>query len=271
MNIARLEEKLIVVSQEVGASVYDFDFDLHFACSHPHILESEETCVLRIGPIVDYAAEYQEKQNMGLRPVNSPAEHARASELEVWYPLIKDLTPRTMVFNTLPTAEEIEANFAWPVFLKGSRQTSKHNPELSVIADRVHYKSVAERYLNDPILHWQKPVVREFIPLVPVAGQVPGHVRPSLEYRSFWWYGECVGWDRYWYQIPPYESPDVADGFMVASQVAKRLNVPFLVVDVAKTTADCWIAIECNDAQESGYASIPPYELWRKILALVLQ
>jgi len=41
MNIARLEDKLIVVCQEVGASVYDFDFDLHFTCSHPNILESE--------------------------------------------------------------------------------------------------------------------------------------------------------------------------------------------------------------------------------------
>jgi len=45
-------------------------------------------------------------------------------------------------------------------------------------------------------------------------------------------------------------------------QVAKRLNVPFLVVDVAKAMAGRWVTIECNDAQESGYASIPPYELW---------
>src|SRR5262245_50070543 len=110
-----------------------------------------------------------------------------------------------------------------------------------------------------------------FIPLVPVAGQVPGRVRPSLEYQSFWWHGECVGWDRYWYQIPQYESLDVADGFALANQVAKSLNVPFLVVDVAKAMAGRWVAIECNDAQESGYGSIPPYELWRKILALVVR
>ena len=104
-----------------------------------------------------------------------------------------------------------------------------------------------------------------------MAGQVPGKVRPSLECRSFWWHGECVGWDRYWYQIPTYESLDVADGFAVANQVAKRLNVPFLVVDVAKVMAGLWVAIVCNDAQESGYASIPPYELWRKILAFVVR
>ena len=110
-----------ILEDDLG-DIRDFDFDLHFACSHPYILESEEMGVLRIGPIVDYAAEYEEKQNLGLRLVNSPAEHARASELEVWYPLIKELTPRTMVFNALPTAEEIEANFAWPVFLTVSEK-----------------------------------------------------------------------------------------------------------------------------------------------------
>ena len=99
----------------------------------------------------------------------------------------------------------------------------------------------------------------------------PGKVRPSLEYRSFWRHGECVGWDRYRYQIPPYESLDVADGFAVANQVAKRLNVLFLVVDVAKAMAGRWVAIERNDAKESGYASIPRYELWRKILDLVVR
>jgi transposase InsO family protein len=36
-------------------------------------------------------------------------------------------------------------------------------------------------------------------------------------------------------------------------------------------TAGRRVAIECNDAQESGYASIQPYELWRKILALVVR
>lgn len=266
MNIARIEDKLIVVSEEVGVSSYDFNFDLHFACSHPYRIEGEALCVLRVGPIADYTNEFNEKLSLGLRPVNSPTEHVRASELETWYPVISDLTPRTQVFESLPPAEEVEAQFGWPVFIKGSRQTSKHNPELSVIQSRLHYERAAQQYRSDPILHWQKPVVREFVSLLPVAGSVPGKVRPSVEYRSFWWHGECVGWGHYWYQVAPYDCADAETGLAVARQAALRLQVPFLVVDFAKTSAGHWIVIECNDAQESGYAGASPHQLWRAVL-----
>lgn len=117
---------------------------------------------------------------MKLRLVNSPAEHKLASELESWYPIIEDLTPRTAVFDTLPPVEEIEANFGWPIFLKGSRQTSRHNPDLSVNRSRSHYEQTIQQYRDDSILHWQKPVIREFVPLLRVEGEVPGKVQPSL-------------------------------------------------------------------------------------------
>ena len=189
--------------------------------------------------------------------------------MESWYPLLKELTPRTQVFDTLPSAEEIESNFQWPVFMKGSRQTSKHNPDLSVIRDRSHYERASEQYRDDVILHWQKPVIREFIPLRSVEGSVPGKVQPSVEYRSFWWHGDCVGWGRYWYQVAPYECPDAEVGLAVAQQAATRLKVPFLVIDFAKTADGRWIVIECNDAQESGYVGIPPQALWQQVLARV--
>ena len=266
VNIARLEDKLVVVSQEVGVSAYDFNFDLHFACDHPYQIEGEEPCVLRVGPIADYPAEFDDKLGMGLRLVNSPAEHALASELENWYPLLADLTPRTRVFGMLPSADEIEEDFGWPIFMKGSRQTSKHNPDLSIIRSRDQYEEASVNYRKDVILHWQKPVIREFVPLQPVAGSVPGKVPVSMEYRSFWWQGECVGWGRYWYQVPAYECSDVGTGLAVAQEAAARLNVPFLVVDFAKTADSRWIVIECNDAQESGYVGIAPQALWNQIL-----
>lgn len=266
MNITRIEKKLIVIHQQVGVAAYDFKFELHFSCDHPYSIEKEELCILRMGAITDYEAEFHEKLDMGLRLVNSLAEHTLASELEAWYPLISDLTPRTMVFGTLPSAEEIEAHFQWPVFLKGSRQTSKHNPELSIIQSREHYAIARQQYQNDAILHWQKPVIREFIPLLPVAGHVPGKVQPSVEYRSFWWHGECVGWGRYWSQVAAYECPDAESGLAIAKVATQRLGVPFLVIDFAKTRSGQWIIIECNDAQESGYAGVKPQLLWRNIL-----
>jgi ATP-grasp domain, R2K clade family 3 len=269
VNLALVESKLIVLSEVVGVAAYDFNFELHFSCSHPYQIEGEKLCVLRVGPLPDYAAEFNDKLSMGLRLVNSPTQHRLASELEYWYPLISAITPRTRVFENLPPAEQIEAEFNWPVFLKGSRQTSKHNPELSIIRDRSHYERAIEQYQSDAILHWQKPVVREFVALAPVAGDVPGKVRPSVEYRSFWWNGECVGWGRYWYQIPPYEAKDIEAGLAVAERAAVALRVPFLVVDIAKTHDGRWIVIECNDGQESGYVGVSAHDLWRQVLARI--
>lgn len=266
MNVMLLEEAVGVVSVPVGVPVYDFDFGLHFKCTHPLQFEPGTLGVFRIGAIEDYAAEYLEKQSWGLNLVNTLEQHILASELEAWYGALSDLTPRTKVYVILPAPQEIEASFSWPVFIKGSRQTSKHNPELSVVMDREHYERVVKQYREDPILSWQKPVVREFVPLMPVPGEVPGKLRPSLEFRSFWWNGECVGTGRYWYQIPKYEALDLDAGLRLARQAAERLKVPFLVVDFAKTASGDWVIIECNDAQESGYAAIPPQTLWTEIL-----
>ena len=266
MNLTRIGGKFIVCSEPVGVAAYDFDFELHFDCDHPYRIDSEETCVLRVGPIADYETAFNDYLEMGLRLVNSPSEHGLASELENWYPLIEDLTPRTVVFDVLPSADDIESHFSWPIFMKGSRQTSKHNPDLSIIADRVHYDQATLAYRHDPILHWQKPVIREFVPLMPAAGAVPGKVRPSIEYRTFWWHGRCVGWGPYWYQIAAYGADDIQEGLLLAKAAAQRVKVPFLVIDLAKTALGKWIVIECNDAQESGYAGVPPVALWQKIL-----
>lgn len=111
MNIARLEHKLVVVSETVGVAVYDFDFDLNFQCEHPYMFEGEELCVLRIGPIADYSSEFEEKRAIGLRLVNTPDEHRRASELEYWYPHISDLTPHSQVYDELPPASAVEAEW----------------------------------------------------------------------------------------------------------------------------------------------------------------
>ena len=169
----------------------------------------------------------------------------------------------------MPDADEIEAEFAWPIFMKGSRQTSKHNPDLAVIQNRAHYERAAKAYRMDAVLHWQKPVIREFVPLQPIEGNLACQLKPSLEYRSFWWFGQCVGYGRYWYQLPIYDCEDVERGLAVAAQAATQLQVPFLVVDFAKTLDGRWIVIECNDGQESGYAAIAPQLLWCNILELL--
>lgn len=266
MNLTLVENRLLVVSQIVGVAAYDFNFDLHFACSHPYALDKPYPCILRKGPLADYEADYAQLMELGIPPVNTPEQHLLASELEHWYPRIEHLTARSRLYDELPDANTVEQEFGWPVFLKGSRQTSKHNPDLAIVKNADHYQDVAARYRDDPILHWQKPVLRELLPLMPLPGKVAGKVRPSVEFRTFWWYGRCIGYGPYWYQLQPYTSNQIEQGLALAAEAATLLGVPFLVIDIAQLTSGDWIIIECNDAQESGYVGVIPQTLWLNIL-----
>lgn len=265
-TLSLLENTLAVIAKPTGVSAYDFDFTLHFDCRHPYRLDEEVAGILRVGAPADYTACFDDAIAMGVRPLNDPAQHRIASEIEYWYPLIAEATPKTEIFDVLPEAGDVERTFGWPVFLKGSRQTSKHNPDLAVIRDPAHYAHAREAYRQDPILHWQKPVLREFIPLMPVAGSIAGKIAPSMEFRTFWLDGACMGYGPYWYQIKPYSIGNIDEGLALAAWVAARVPTPFLVVDIALSADGRWIVIECNDAQESGHAGIAPMRLWRNVL-----
>jgi len=56
------------------------------------------------------------------------------------------------------------------------------------------------------------------------------------------------------------------EALALGREVARRVDVPFLVVDVAQEVSGRWIVIECNDGQESGFAGVSPFALWRNIL-----
>lgn len=266
MSIVEIEGKLLVENENIGVSVYDYDFELFFSCKHPYRLNSKYSCVLRKGAISDYEKEFQEKQEQDVNLINSPSQHLLASELSEWYEHIQDHTPYSICVDEFPEIEEIESKFGWPVFIKGSRQTNRHSPELSIAKNANEYVLIQEKYKNDPILHWQKIAIRKFVELSPLNDSVPGKVQASREYRTFWWHEKLVGWGCYWFQVTKYSDSDIEVGLEIAKQAAKKLKVPFIAIDIAKTNSGKWIIIECNDAQESGYAGVSPKVLWDNIL-----
>lgn len=268
MDPTVLEDHLAVMVEPTGVPTYDFDFGPHFRCRHPVRLDRRLPCVLRVGARADYEGTFAACRDAGLDVVNTPQQHALASELACWYPILRDITPRSRLLDAFPPPADVEAEFGWPVFLKGSRQTSRHSPELSILRSPDEYVAAVAGYERDPILRWQRPVLRQFVELASVPGAVPGKVPPRFEFRTFWWFGKMVGVGRYWYQVPDYGVADLSAGLSMAAVAASRLDVPFLVVDIARTVNGAWTVIECNDAQESGYCAVPPLALWRAILDL---
>jgi hypothetical protein len=273
LDLFLLEDALWVASTPVGVPNYDFPFRSFFACRHPWYRPTPLTAVGRFGVTDNYADLYQQLAASGVLLIHTPDQYQLATELPHWYPLLSDLTPRSVWFDQPPTIAEIEQQFAWPIFLKGSRQTSRHKAALSILHSPEDYVRAIEEYQHNPILHWQAVVCREFIRLRPVPAPPADTISPAFEFRTFWWRGECVGAGPYWAAFTSYtwtKSEEQA-ALAVAAEAAGRLTIPFLVVDVAQTQDGAWIVIEVNDGQESGYAGIAPVALWQRIVDIERQ
>lgn len=269
MDIFELESAIWIARRQLNVPVYDFRFDPLFQVSRPRN-SSHASLVARIGPLDDYEAYETAFADLGFQLINSFEAHQRAADLEHWYPLIADLTPKSKVYPQFPELEEVLSDFQLPVFIKGHRQTAKHDPALSVARTKSDLQRIAKAYQQHPILHWQRVAVREFIELRPLPEQVAHKVKLAMEYRTFWWKGELVGAGPYWSQYASYEwtAADRSQALEIAQTASKRLKVPFLVIDLAKTQSGEWTIIECNDAQESGYNGVDKAGLWRKILRI---
>jgi ATP-grasp domain, R2K clade family 3 len=265
-----VDEILWVMTAETGLSAYDFRLDRFFPCRHAWNQKGKTKAVARVGAFTDYVARFESLHRDDVVLIHDPAEHRLCSELPQWYSLIEDLTPKSFWFETIPQVEAVERVLRWPIFVKGSRQTSRHQRSLSIIDGPESFLRSMDAYHADPILRWQPIVCREFVSLRKVEDPIPERIPSSFEFRTFWWRGEFAGFGPYWWEGRPYHanSGERDAAAAVAQLAASRLNVAFLVVDVAQTADGRWIVIECNDGQESGYAGVSPVGLWQSILAI---
>ena len=267
IDFFRLESSVWIAEKKTRIPAYDFQFEPLFRTDRPSNVQKVPT-IARIGAIADYEKTYRALLAFDFELINTPAQHQLASDLASWYPLIKDLTPRSKVYQTFPALLQAQQDIGFPMFIKGSRQTAKHNPALSIAHNEEEFLYIQQAYQADPILHWQKVVCRELIPLKRMTHQVADKVPISFEFRTFWWNSRLVGEGHYWSQYLDYRWTDTerATALRIAEVVTKRLEIPFLVIDLAMTASGQWIIIECNDAQESGYCGVQPMKMWRNII-----
>lgn len=266
LDLIHLEETVWVLVGEVDLPSYDFSLSQFFACRRPWHRPEKITAIGRFGATTNYDEVYQKLAAEGILLVHSPEQHLLASELTRWYPLLEGLTPRSLWFSEPPDFAILEQEIGLPLFLKGSRQTSRHKAALSIIRSAEDYYQAIEIYRDDPILRWQDLVCREFIQLRPVPSEPTEKIPASFEFRSFWWRGQYVGAGQYWSTAYQWNSEEEKAALAIARAAALRLNLPFVVIDVAQSITGEWIVIECNDAQESGYAAISPFALWQNLI-----
>jgi hypothetical protein len=251
----------------LGVPAYDFDPRPYFPCRSLRPDEERTGVIARIGALVDYDATYAVLEERGLRLVNDPEQHRVASTLSGWYPALESLTPRSVVFETFPSNEAVARSVGFPVFVKGDRQTHAHRASTTSARDAAALDLLRRAWFEDPVLCWQPVAVRELVALEPLAvTHVGDRVPPSVELRAFFLEGRLVGFGPYWWAHADAMPTNLDGARALAEEAARRVDVPFLVVDVARRDDGRWIVIECNDGQEAGHAGIRPLALWSAIV-----
>jgi ATP-grasp domain, R2K clade family 3 len=266
LDLILVEDTVWVLVGKVDLPSYDFSLTQFFNCRHPWHRPDRVTAIGRFGAISNYDELYGQLAAEGIFLIHSPAQYLIASELPHWYPLLSTLTPKSLWFSEPPDFDRLEQEIGLPMFLKGSRQTSRHRAAFSIVRSAEDYHRAIEFYKNDPILHWQDLVCRKFIQLRSVPSTPTEKIPPSFEFRSFWWRGHYVSGGQYWSTDYNWNRDEEIAGLKIARSAALLLDLPFVAIDIAQTIAGEWIVIECNDAQESGYGAISPFALWQNII-----
>ena len=232
-DVFLLDDGLWIASQPTGVQVYDFDFRTQFPCRTPWKRPDEVQVVCRMGAFEDYAKTFVQFRGNGLRMIHSPDEHLRASQLSKWYPLLEGMTPLSRWYDELPDVSQIERDFRWPVFVKGIRQTNRHQRGLSIVHSAAQFQEVLKAYRDDPILRWQQMVVREYCELRFVEDPMPERIPSSFEFRTFWWQGRFVGGGRYWWEGKKYDWNDAEKraGIGIAEKAAELKLEPKELAD----------------------------------------
>lgn len=259
---------IAVLQRKTGNDVYDFDFRNYFECRSV-VAEIEEPVLLHIGAVESYTGIEEMLKQMGMKLLVNESEHLRCSTIEGWYPVLKDKTPYTKIYDKLPSVEELLRDFSFPVFIKGNRQTNRHKKSQCIIEDERTYELLRDKWARDNVLSWQKAAVREYVPLLKIdADSYPDMIPMSYEFRFFYFGGKCMAYGPYWYMGQKYLLPqnELKEVLELTDWAAERLSVVFPAIDVAKTVAGKWIIIEVNDAQESGFVGANPLVLWENII-----
>jgi hypothetical protein len=266
-SLIEINGAVCVASQKTNFDIYDFDFRQYFE-TKPVITETTLPVILRIGAIKEYDSLSDALMQFDLRLINSIKQHEMASLLPNWYPEIKEFTARSVWYETLPTAATILEDFAFPVFLKGERQTNRHRQDMSIANNLAELENILSYWKQDNVLGWQRLICRDFVKLEKIGERVGDKIQPSKEFRTFLWKNSVVGIGHYWTECEKVEltGSEKAHIINLAEKVSTIVDVPFLVVDVAKKADGDWIVIELNDGQESGYAGVNRLQLWQNII-----
>ncbi len=263
---AALEAGLEVAFIPLGRALEEGDDPV---AALPH--HATPTDALWIGHIPSrerYEAVFRGALAKNVRLINDPETHLRITEFDRWYGRLEGLTPRSYVVRSVDEVDAAIAQVGLPTFIKGAVLSKKGFGWNAVVAETAEdARKKVENLLQMKTFSRGMAALRTLVPLRKVQHSVEGFPL-SREYRLFVLRGSVVGAGYYWMFGDPFGPPSEDEWARInglALEAAKRLEAPWLSVDLAQTQAGEWLIIEVGDPQFSGVSQMSIKQLWLTI------
>src|SRR5574341_444983 len=189
-------------------------------------------------------------------------------EFDRAFPLLGDWTPESWVASSLDECIAVGCQPGFPLFVRGAIKSNKDRGWSACVArDESELATIARALLNREQRSRGKVIVRRFVDLRRIAKDPQGFP-VGWEYRVFVYQQTVFAYGFYWeeYEEPEKLTPAEAKTIQhLAIEANRRLQVPFVAVDIAQLENGEWTVIETNEAQFAGLSQVPVLELWSRI------
>jgi len=221
-----------------------------------------------------YEAIYNAAKAKGIKLLNTPWQHQTALEFDLFYPLLKGLTPESIVIHSINECAKAGDFLRFPVFIKGAIQSVKTQGWESCVANNYEdLVRISKHLLTLKYGSRGRVIVRKLVNLRHNR-LAPNGFPMGREFRVFIYNHRVLKYGYYWEgrddlsKLSLEEENAVLNLAVLASE---RLNVPYVAIDIGQLESGEWIVIETADAQFAGFSQIPVIELWNKLKDITLE
>lgn len=231
------------------------------------LVKEDDNIICRYSALPYYKELEQDVLNLGGQLINSHKSHQFIAEMSLWYPILKDLTPKTW----FSLQDVMQDSYSGPYVLKGSTNSRKHLWKTHMFAEnKEQMREVYFKLQEDGLIGDQGIVIREFEQFKNYGTALNG-LPITKEFRFFVCNKQIVSSGFYWSNHPEITeqyhptSQDVPKLFIdnVLWRLQDELN--FYVFDCAEREDGTWRLVELNDGQMSGLSTINPDEFYANL------
>jgi hypothetical protein len=221
----------------------------------------------------DYQAIVNKVQEKGGNMINSLENSELLMGFSNWYPLIRDLTAKSIIIESDSDLDQAVA-IGFPLFIKGEIKSNKEAGLASCLAND---KQELIQYIDDakkmPITWKNKVIARELLPLRQLENDnlVQRNSFPvSREYRVFLYDDQIIGFGPYWKASDPFgklTEQEKSEMINLSKETQERLNTRLTIVDLGQLEDLSWKVIEVGDPQFCLFTHISSTSFFNQLLA----